>query len=441
MTLSTVRPGDILDTPAPQGSAYYGFLPVGTKDRLALMVDLVWPAPGRVQGVAYIATRGDGSLRDAARLSFENSTTYARTGASATFPVTISYDDESTVATLRVEVRVSPAPQPSVLPGTPTPTPATGGQPATVTAVASTRTLRVLNLPDSAQMVYIADQSGRGTFDSAQAQVLQDVDGNGVASPKTSAEVQSARNAIVAAGTREAWRVASISPSGRTVWLAPLAKATLSGRVQTTTGARSIADATVQVWPGPFETSTRSDGSYSLKVYATQPWKMLVKREGYVPYSLYLSNKSTAAVRLQDNAETAFNVAMTPVRSPPSGTIGLSQLGSFIGAAGIGVADEAAGDFALRLGQRTEVEGFRVTWAQVCACYEGQGGVVEIGSSGAPLDDVPIPAQGYVTGRFLDLRRDYVYVARAREGQEGKYVVLRVDSMAQGAITVSYLFR
>lgn len=442
VTLSTVRSVEMLETPAPKGTAYYGFLPVGTKDRLALMVDVITTAPGRVQGAAYIGTKGDASLGDARQLSFQNSTDYGRASASTALVTTLSYDDEPAPVTLLVSLAISPVRPQTSLPGTPTPTPVTGGEPATVTAAVSTRTLRRLALPDTDRTVYVADQSGRGTFDGAQAQTLQDVDGDGVASSGTSGEVQSSRNAVIVAGTRRAWRVISISPSGRTVTLAPLGQATLSGRVQSTMSSRSIADATVQVWPGPFETKTRSDGTFSLYVTATQPWKVLVKKDGYVPYSLYASNRGTASIALRENAETSFNIAMAEVRVPASGAITVARAGSFIGALGIAVGDERTGDFAIRMGERLDPEGlFKATWGQICACYEGQSGVIEAGRAGLPLEEVPIPPQGYVTGQFLDLRKNYTYISKGREGLEGKYVVFIVDSMSGGTITFSYMFR
>ena len=100
---------------------------------------------------------------------------------------------------------------------------------------------------------------------------------------------------------------------------------------------------------------------------------------------------------------------------------------------GLGVSDPTAGDFQHNAYPRQERESdgniITVLYADICACNQGQRGIVELGDRGSTaLDQVTIPPIGYVRQRSLQLQVGSVYVSKAREGLEGHFVIFRVDS-------------
>jgi hypothetical protein len=276
--------------------------------------------------------------------------------------------------------------------------------------------------------------------------VLQDVDGNGLISLSSGGEVQGISTATLVGATK-AWDIVSVSASVRTVQLLPKKTGTLKGLVRTFLGAQAISGATVQVWPGPFETVSDQDGAYSLEVYAGQVWKMLVKKEGYIPFAFSYSSankeQSTQRIIVRPDSQTTYNVEeMVEFPEQLSGTAKLGPYGSFMGVFGLSLSNTVAGDFQHSLYQSRDKEGNITPFAQVCACQEGQRGIVGIGDRGStPLEQITIIPIGYVTQSWIQLVPDSVYISKAREGLEGHFVVFRVDSIAEDGVTISYLFR
>ena len=217
------------------------------------------------------------------------------------------------------------------------------------------------------------------------------------------------------------------------------------------------------MWPGPFETVSEPDGSYRLEVYATDVWKMLAKKEGYVPFSYYgaISGRETVSVggriRIRSNSTTAHNVELAEIPEVDSGTASFGQFGSFLGALGLAVTDQTAGDFSYSISQQydrdyymalelgltpTTEEATPKTVAYICACYDGQRGIVELGGfRSEELEEISIPPIGFVVSRNLQLTPGFVYVSKAREGLEGHFVIFRVESISEDGVIVTYLFR
>ena len=114
--------------------------------------------------------------------------------------------------------------------------------------------------------------------------------------------------------------------------------------------------------------------------------------------------------------------------------------GSFYGALGLTFRNQVLGDFVFETWLVGFPEGDRFQ-GSVCACKEGQRGLLELGDQGSkPLEDIPIVPFGY-TRDYVELREGSVYLVRAREGLEGHFLIFRVLSRTEDGIEISYLFR
>ena len=464
--LSTLRPQN-LDAPAAEGTGYYGLIPVGTDNNLGVMVDVISVDESGILGTAYFGTFGDGSLANAQEHLF-----FGRANSDEII-ILLEYGQESEFVSFRADVYGEPVPTRASVPvegPSPTPTPVLGGSAtiasddwsASIWANLYISTLYIGQVPGTSTY-FLIDSAGSGRFDTPQTRVFHDVDHDGFIFDEVTGEVQTSPNARIIVG-EQAWELVSISPSGREVRLSPAGKGTLSGKVQTFVGAQDIAGATVQVWPGPFETVSESDGSYRLDVHSGDVWKMLVKKKGYVPFNFYGAVASerrergsgTGNILIRRASSSTYNVELAEIPEVLSGTARFGNWGSFHGALGLAIADETAGDFRYqvyqdleytsedrrRLEQGLEIQGTFKTFAQICACYDGQRGVVELGDYGSrELELLPIPPIGYVVQRNLEIKPGYVYVSKAREGLEGRFLVFRVDSISEESATITYLFR
>ena len=434
------------DAPVPEGTGFYGLLPAGISSQLGVMVDLISFDENRFLGTAYFGTFNDGRFANAQERVFE------RNARSGDIIILVDYGEESEFVSFWVDLFARSSGS----------TTSTDIASVSISANLYTNTMYVARVPGSSTY-FIIDSTGSGRFDTPQTRVIQDVDHDGFIFDSVTGEVQTSVDAVIVARD-DAWRVDSISPSGREVRLTPTGKGTLSGTVQTFLGAESIADATIQVWPGPFETVSLPDGSYSLEAHSGEVWKMLVKKKGYVPFSYYGGTASERRepvasgdrILIRQDRNNTYDVELAEIPDVRSGTARFNQNGSFHGALGLAVTDATVGDFdyqiyqdieytledEIRLAQGLEAQGTVRTNARICACYEGQRGIVELGDYGSrALELLPIPPIGYVTQQRLELIPGSVYVSKAREGLEGHFVVFRVDSISESAASVTYLFR
>ena len=259
-------------------------------------------------------------------------------------------------------------------------------------------------------------------------------------------EVQEASQAVLI-GADTAWEVHSVSPSGRTVQLLPKRTGVLVGRAVTSGGGGPIAGATVKVAPGGFEIQTAVDGSFRLEVYEGILWKLLVTKDGFIPYTVrnypnrrFEGDQSEERILVRAGRQTSRTAELFEIPDDTSGTVLLRDHGSFYGALGLTFRNRVLGDFVFETWLDRSAEGDRFR-GSVCACKEGQRGLVDIGDQGSkPLEDIPIVPFGY-TRDDVDLREGSVYVVRASEGLEGHFVVFRVLSRTEDGIEISYLFR
>lgn len=433
--LSTSKPEGITDAPEAQGTAYYGLLSIGVDGKIAVMLDITSQIEQLI-GTAYFGINTEGSLASAQQRSFRR---YAQ---SDIITVTMDYSDGSAPIAFLINVSGSIP----MIPATVTPsdvggvatTPTPSGPPR-FNSDLYIRTLRVGQIPETGETFLIGDQSGRGTFDTRETMVLQDVDGNGVISQGSNGEVQQVRDALLI-GIDRAWSVLSVSPSGRTVQLVPKQKGVLKGQVRTFLGAEAIPGANIQLWPGSFETESDENGAYRLEVYVGNAWKLLVKKEGYLSFSYNLTGYAQAAgerVFARENTETTYDIELAELPEESSGTIKLDGRGSFLGAMGLTLNNLSLGDFEYTIypGQ----DGSFIAQGYICACHNGQRGIVALGDK--TIDQASIPPIGYATRRSFKLQEGSAYVSKAREGMEGHFIIFVVESISDDGITISYLFR
>ena len=397
---------------------------MGVAGRVAVMFDSASAAPNQGGGILYTGTTNSGSLANSQQRSLR-----ICCGSSDVITTTLDYGDDSAPISYEITV-VSNSTQPY--------------------ADIQVSTLRVGQLPGSTQRFIIADNMGGGRFDGGTAWLLQDVDGDGSISRENSGEVQPVLGATLQS-EGEGWEVVWVSASGRTVQLVPKERGVITGQVRTLAGAEAIAGATIRLWPGPFEATSADDGSFTLEAYTGDPWKILVSKEGYFPF-IYDSELITQSpgdrITVGEGTETSFNIDLETLATEISGTFTFGRTtpipniaGSFDGARGLAERHSSSGDFNYFWVRATTVGRVSLR-STVCACAEGLRGIVELGDRGSTaLDQITIPSEGYVLGRILQLQAGFVYVSKAREGLEGHFVVFRVDSISETAVTISYQFR
>ena len=459
--LSENKPDGLTSAPEAAGEAQYGLADLGDGTTLAVMVD-VTVTNEELQhgdgfwGTLYVGTTADGSLADPVSQPFS--------GCCANVEATLSleYDGEETRLPVRVSADINPRYQPwseaerrrlreleeledwEAVDEMRRSREVSGFR---VYADIRNESLRAGELPDTGDLFILQPTSAAVRFDGLHAlQVLQDLDHNGLFQQEVLGEVQQAFQAALI-GIDTAWEFHSVSPSGRTVQLVPKRTGVLAGRAVTFGGGDPIAGATVKVEPGGFETQTGEDGSFRLEVYEGILWKLLVTKDGFIPYTVRFYpnrqsglNQDEERILVRAGRETSRTVELFEIPDDKSGTVLLRDYGSFYGALGLTFRDQVLGDFVFEtwLHQSREGDRFR---GDVCACKEGQRGLVDLGDQGSkPLEDIQIVPFGY-TRDNVELREGSVYLVKAREGLEGHFLVFRVLSRTEDGIEISYLFR
>ncbi len=461
--LSENKPDGLTGAPEAAGEAQYGLADLGDGRTLAVMVDVTvtnedLQRGGGFWGTLYVGTTADGSLADPVSQPFIDCC------ANVEATLSLEYDGEETRLPVRMSANINPQYQPwseaerrrlrelEELEDWEAVDEMYNSREVSgfwVHADIRNESLRVGELPDTGDLFILQPTSAAVRFDGLHAlQVLQDLDQDGLFEDDVVGEVQQAFQAVLI-GIDTAWEIHSVSPSGRTVQLVPKRTGVLAGRAVTFGGGDPIAGATVKVEPGGFEAQTREDGSFRLEVYEGILWKLLVTKDGFIPYTVrfYLNpnrqfdlNQDEERILVRAGRETSHTAELFEIPDDKSGTVLLRDYGSFYGALGLTFRDQVLGDFVFETWLHHSPEGDRFR-GDVCACKEGQRGLVDLGDQGSrPLEDIQIVPFGY-TRDYVELREGSVYLVKAREGLEGHFLVFRVLSRTEDGIEISYLFR
>ena len=458
---SKYKPDGLTSAPEAAGEAQYGLADLRDGRKLGVMVDLT-VTNEEVQrgdgfwGTLYVGTTVDGLLADPVSQPFSGCCTNVEATLSLENP-----DGEETRLQVRVFANINPQYRPwseaerrrlrdleeredwEAVDAMHRSREVSGLQ---VYADIRNESLRAGELPDTGELFMLQPTSAATRFDRLYAlRVIQDLDHDGFFEQDVVGEVQQAVQAVLI-GIDTAWEVHSVSPSGRTVQLLPKRTGVLVGRA-VTIGGGPIAGATVKVEPGGFESQTAEDGSFRLEVYEGILWKLLVTKDGFIPYTVrFYSDRQfdlgqdEERILVRAGKETSRTAELFEIPDDKSGTALLRYQGSFYGALGLTFQNHILGDFVFDTWLSHSPEGDRFQ-GSVCACKEGQRGLVDLGDQGSkPLEDIPIVPFGY-TRDYVELREGSVYLVRASEGLEGHFLIFRVLSKKEDGIEVSYLFR
>lgn len=430
------------------GTPFYGQLPFGLDQNIGVMFSVIHADEfNGVTGQVLIGTKADGQAYGGEILEIQPWGI-----RSEEFVVSVDYGEETAFFTFTVLITVWTISSENPSPGFSTDP--EGKLKYFFTAVLRTDTVMVAQVPGTSNFFLISsDRLAR--FDTPQTSVLQDLDGDGYARETIRGEVQNSTDATIFA-EGAAWRIVGISASGRKISISPAGKGILSGKVRTFVGANGIEGATIRIWPGPFETVSKPDGTYNVEVYAGEIWKVEVAKEGLTPYSYYNQVTPEKDLIIRRDRTTTLDIELAEIPETSSGTANLSGRGSFNGVFGRQLSDESVGDFSYGITQLFELvyeetEGGRPAPPSVkltekkftiCACYEGQLGVIELGDYlTRPLDEIPIPPVGFLVQKNLEVKAGFVYSSKARTGLPGRFVVFRVDSISDNSIAITYIFR
>ena len=459
--ISENKPDGLAGAPEAVGEARYGLADLGDGRTLAVMVDVTvtneeLQRGGGFRGTLYVGTTADGSLANPPSQPFSD----CCTNVEAT--LSLEYDGEEARLPVRVFANIDPEYRPwseaermrlreleeredwVAADEMHRSREVSGFQ---LYAEITNESLRAGELPDTGELFMLQPTSAAARFDGLYAlRVLQDLDHDGLFEQDVVGEVQQAFQAVLI-GIDTAWEVHSVSPSGRTVQLLPKRTGVLAGRAVTFGGGDPIAGATVKVEPGGFETQTAGDGSFLLEVYEGILWKLLVTKDGFIPYAVrfypdrqFDLDQDEERILVRPGRETSHTAELFEIPDDKSGTVLLRDHGSFYGALGLTSQNQVLGDFVFqtRLGGFPGGDRFQ---GSVCACKEGQRGCWTWATRGSkPLEDTLIVPFGY-TRDYVELREGSVYLVRAREGLEGHFLILRVLSSTEDGIEISYLFR
>ena len=459
--LSERKPDGLTSAPEAVGEVRYGLAELGNGSTLAIMADVIVMNEGFQHsdgswGTLYVGSALDGSLADAVSQPFNGCCVNVEAMLSS------EYDGEGVSLSIGVSADLNLEYRPwSKAESTRLRELEEDEDWGAIDAMHRSRevidfqlstgltneSLRVGSIPYSGEPFMLQPTSPAVRFDRLHTlQILQDVDLDWLFEQDVVGEVQQAPLGVLV-GTDMAWRVHSVSPSGRTVQLLPMQTGVLVGRVATFASGSPIADATVRVEPGGFETQTEEDGTFRLEVYEGILWKLLVTKDGYIPYTAryYPNSRSDTdhgeeRILVRPGRETVHTVKLFEMPDTMLGTAFLKDFGTFYGALGMSFRDGILGDFSFTTWLYETGEGTRLG-GDVCACKEGQRGLVDLGNQGSkPLEDIPILPFGYTRGQ-IELREGSVYMVKASEGFEDRYVVFRVLSMTKDGVEISYLFR
>ncbi len=296
--LSEDKPDGLTSAPEAAGEARYGLADLGDGRTLAVMIDPTvtneeLQRGDDSRGTLDVGTTADGSLADPVSQPFSGCCANVETTLSLEYP-----DGEETRLQARVFANINPQYRPwseaermrlrefeergdgEALEAMWRSREVSGFQ---VYAEIRNESLRAGELPGTGELFMLQPTSADTRFDRLGAlQVLQDLDHDGLFEQDVVGEVQQAVQAVLI-GIDTAWDVHSVSPSGRTVQLLPKGTGVLVGRA-VTFGGGPIAGAMVKVEPGGFETQTSEDGTFRLEVYEGILWKLLVTKDGFIPY-------------------------------------------------------------------------------------------------------------------------------------------------------------
>lgn len=221
------------------------------------------------------------------------------------------------------------------------------------------------------------------------------------------------------------YSVASISDSGDTMTVRPSRMGDVRGLVTDADTGQPLAGTQVSL---PFRkqvTTTGIDGRYLLSIPEGQHYELQLSYEGYVPEFVRFRQQ------VAPDQPVIMDVALHRPTDQLSGTRQLKKEESYHFLGGTS-GFLSGGDFYVSL----------TGPAQFFCNNAHQRGVRQVDARlNQPLDEIAIPKDGF-TRMGVPAVEGQVYVALARQGEEGHHVVLRVLKIVPDeSVEVEYLYR
>ncbi|UCE48055.1 MAG: hypothetical protein JSW47_20960, partial [Phycisphaerales bacterium] len=216
-----------------------------------------------------------------------------------------------------------------------------------------------------------------------------------------------------------------ISDDGSSALLRPAKYGILEGFVTQESSSTPIPNARIKTTPYGFDALTGSDGRYEMRLPAGRYNEVQITARGYIPEHV------RRVPPISDTASANLSVFLHPATFPDSGEVTLRQGDSFHFLSGQR-GKYTGGDFYF---------GFYKGDAKFLANNSHQGGLVDIGRIQKTLEHVTPPIQGY--NKFGVIAEvGHVYVSRAKEGEDGCYIIFKVTEIKQDdSCKLKYYYR
>jgi hypothetical protein len=275
----------------------------------------------------------------------------------------------------------------------------------------------LVDIDDKEYLLAIEDYDTDGVYsDLASTNLFIDLDGDGIIQKEEG--YTGATGSFVLDGTY--YIVDHIAEAGTSISFRRADKGIITGYVHSNN--YPIREATI-VLDGKFEAKTDVNGQFSLEVPEGVYSLLLIKAPGYVPLWKRLWKD------VDPGRDLVLTVELKPATAPKQGYIILEEGDSYHFLAGE-MHYLLNGDFYFSTSDKA---GF---WAN----NHHQRGVVDLGVVNDALCTVEVPSSGY-TWRGVEAIVGHTYVSLAKEGEEGHYIVFKVTTLTEDAVSLVYCYR
>lgn len=228
--------------------------------------------------------------------------------------------------------------------------------------------------------------------------------------------------------TGRCFKVTDVSPSGDFIEFEEIPAAKVEGVVVNKNNGIPIANAQAAVFPGDLKGVSSSDGRYIVTLCPGEYNLIRTTHPDYIP------DDEFEDFQILSGGVVQIDIELRPAPTvPPSGQVRLEDRDSYHFLAGER-SELGGGEFYFGFGDDSVAK----FWAN----NYPQRGLIDLGNIGAlDLNEVSIPQSGYYKFGVTAVV-GHTYVSLAREGEEGHYVVFRVEEIKPNAsILLSFVYR
>jgi len=265
--------------------------------------------------------------------------------------------------------------------------------------------------------ILLIDDNTDGLYNSPQDIICVDLNGDWIPDPSCgSNELISLSDAFYLGGTP--YIVDYVAPDGTYISFRIAPEGEILGVVESASTGEPLPGVKIEAWASAHrETFTQEDGHYMLKL-AEGCWNLRASLPGFIPVL-------EEGVCISGKASLRWDITLQRVPLVRD-TVTLYDGDSY--------------DFAT--GERGKYTGGDLYFSngEFWANNLHQRGLLDLGGSGLPLDDIVPPQVGYT--RFgVKAVIGHTYVALLHEGIEGCFMIFRVIDLTANSVTIEYLLR